>query len=178
LAQQVPRPGQGTLLRDADVRVTSVEVEHPVSNLPLSVLGVPGFIDREFRLRPATARAGTEQAPCLSAGPASVVTPLAAARIGDEVALTAGPGELFSNLTNTLKERSGAALTLPLSQINDALGYVVQSFELDRVSTQGLGFVADGVGFVDYEDSYAIDACFGDVVLERSLDLLADLAPS
>jgi hypothetical protein len=29
---------------------------------------------------------------------------------------------------------------------------------------------------VDYEDSYAIDVCFGDEVLERSLELLADLA--
>lgn len=177
LAGQVPRPGHGTLVRDATVSVTTAEVTHPVSNLPLSVLGVPGFIDREFRLRPATARAGTDEAPCLSAGPASVVTPVSAARIGDEVALTAGPGELFSNLTNTLKERSGAALTLPLSQVNDALGYVVQSFELDRLSTQGLGFIADGFVFVDYEDSYAIDACFGDVVLERSLDLLTELSP-
>jgi hypothetical protein len=85
---------------------------------------------------------------------------------------TAGPGELFSNLTNTLKERSGAAVTVPLSQINDALGYIVQSFELDRPSQQGLGFAADGHLFVDYEDSYAIDACFGDAVLEATLGLL------
>lgn len=176
LADRVPQPGQGTLLRDATVRVAGTEVLHPVSNLPLTALGVPGFIDREFTMRPSTARAGTDEAPCVSAGPASVRTPLAAARIGDEVSLTAAPGELFSNLSNTLKENSGTVLTLPLSQINDALGYIIQSFELDRISTQGLGFLADGAIFVDYEDSYAIDACFGDVVLEESLTLLDGLA--
>jgi hypothetical protein len=178
LADELPAPGTGRLLARADVRVASRTLLHPVSNLPLTVLGVPGFVDRTFLLEPASVRTGQrpDTAPCVSAAPASVEAPIAAVRIGDELALTAGPGELFANLTNTLKERSGARVTLPLSQVNDALGYVGQSFELDRESQQGLGFAADGYGGVDYEDSYAIDVCFGDEVLERSLELLTDLA--
>jgi hypothetical protein len=178
LADELPRPGLGRLLRRADVRVASRTLVHPVSNLPLTVLGLPGFVDRTFRLEPAAVRTGQrpETAPCVSAAPASVEAPISAVRIGDELALTAAPGELFANLSNSVKERSGARVTLPLSQIDDALGYIGQSFELDRPSQQGLGFAADGHGFVDYEDSYAIDVCFGDEVLERTLDLLAELA--
>jgi hypothetical protein len=178
LADELPAPGTARLLQRADVRVASRTLVHPVSNLPLAVLGVPGFVDRTFLLEPAAVRTGQrpDTAPCVSAAPASVEAPIAAVRIGDELALTAGPGELFANLTNSIKERSGARVTLPLSQVNDALGYVGQSFELDRESQQGLGFAADGHGWVDYEDSYAIDVCFGDEVLERSLELLADLA--
>src|SRR5690606_14199391 len=102
-------------------------------------------IDREFLLEPASANVGvSDTAPCVSAGVASVDAPVGAVRIGDAVALTAGPGELFANLTNTIKEKSGARLTLPLSQINDALGYLGQSFEVDRLSQQGLGFAGDG----------------------------------
>jgi hypothetical protein len=82
----------------------------------------------------------------VSAAPASVEAPIAAVRIGDELALTAAPGELYANLSNTIKERSGARVTLPLSQVNDALGYIGQSFEVDRASQQGLGFAADGHG--------------------------------
>jgi hypothetical protein len=54
------------------------------------------------------------------------------------------------------------------------LGYIGQSFEMDRASQQGLGFFADGYVFVDYEDSYAIDQCFGDELLERTIALLRD----
>jgi hypothetical protein len=177
LADELPPPGTGRLLRRADVRVASRTLTHPVSNLPLTLLGVPGFVDRTFRMQPAQVRTGPrpDTAPCVSAAPASVEAPIAAVRIGDELALTAAPGELYANLSNTIKERSGARVTLPLSQVNDALGYIGQSFEVDRASQQGLGFAADGHLFVDYEDSYAIDVCFGDEVLERSLELLADL---
>jgi hypothetical protein len=178
LADELPAPGTARLLQRADVRVASRTLVHPVSNLPLTILGVPGFVDRTFLLEPASVRTGQrpDTAPCVSAAPASVEAPIAAVRIGDELALTAGPGELFANLSNSIKERSGARVTLPLSQVNDALGYIGQRFELDRESQQGLGFAADGYGWVDYEDSYAIDVCFGDEVLERSLELLADLA--
>ena len=47
-----------------------------------------------------------------------------------------------------------------------------QSFELSPVGQQGLGFVAGGYLIVNYEDSYAIDRCFGDMALETTLDLL------
>jgi hypothetical protein len=62
---------------------------------------------------------------------------------------------------------------MPLSQANDALGYMPQSFELNPVGQQGLGFVAGGYLIVNYEDSYAIDRCFGDMALETTHDLLS-----
>ena len=46
------------------------------------------------------------------------------------------------------------------------------------VGQQGLGVVGElqGYLFVNYEDAYAIDKCFGDMALETSIDLLGDLA--
>jgi hypothetical protein len=66
-------------------------------------------------------------------------------------------------------------LTFPLAQAHDALGYMPQSFEMNQVGQQGLGFAFGGYLFVNYEDSYAIDKCTGDAVLEYTLDLLGGL---
>ncbi|MEO6204583.1 MAG: hypothetical protein ABIO67_04265 [Mycobacteriales bacterium] len=63
----------------------------------------------------------------------------------------------------------------PLAQTNDSLGYMPQSFEINPVGQQGLGFVAGGYVFVNYEDSYAIDRCVGDNVLETTLSALSAL---
>lgn len=87
--------------------------------------------------------------------------------------ITTGPGELFSNLTNTIEEKSQVRFIMSLSQANDALGYLPQSFEMSPVGQQGPRLVLGGYLIVDYEDSYAIDRCFGDTVLETTLDLLA-----
>ena len=67
---------------------------------------------------------------------------------------------------------------MPLGQANDALGYMPQSFEMSPVGQQGLGFVASSRAslFVNYEDSYAIDRCFGDMALETTIGLLDALA--
>ena len=59
-----------------------------------------------------------------------------------------------------------------MAQSNDALGYMPQSFELNPVGQQGLGFAAGGYLFVNYEDSYAIDRCTGDMVLEKTLEIM------
>jgi hypothetical protein len=48
-----------------------------------------------------------------------------------------------------------------------------QSFELNPVGQQGLGFALGGYVFVNYEDSYAVDRCIGDKVLEESIALMA-----
>ena len=114
---------------------------------------------------------------CVSTSPVSAEVAVSAARIGDEFALTAAPGEIFSNVSNTLKEQSRAQVTMPLGQANDALGYMPQSFELNQVGQQGPGFVGEmqGYVFVNYEDSYAIDKCFGDMALETSIGLLNGL---
>ncbi|HEX8004452.1 MAG TPA: hypothetical protein VF519_17325 [Mycobacteriales bacterium] len=97
---------------------------------------------------------------------------MTAARIGDDVILTTAPGEVFSNVTNTIKEKNPGRVTMPLGQTNDALGYMPQSFEIHPVGQQGPGFFAGGMVFVNYEDSYAVDRCIGDMVLETTLALL------
>jgi hypothetical protein len=173
LAQLVPPEGTGLRLSNTDIKVDQTTWSQPTTNVPLSALGLPGFFDRKFLGSPAEVRTGKspDTAPCESASPVSVELPATAAKIGDQFALSAAPGEVFSNLTNTLKEKSGAVVTMPLAQANDALGYMPQSFELNPVGQQGLGFVAGGVLIVNYEDSYSIDRCVGDMVLETTLGL-------
>ncbi|MBW3661741.1 MAG: hypothetical protein KY469_01475 [Actinobacteria bacterium] len=177
LAQRVPEIGAGTTLTDNDVRVAGATWVQPVTNAPLSALGLPGFFDREFVPGPVSIRTGKEpdSAPCTSASAFGVELPVSAARIGTQFALTTAPGEVFANLTNTIKEKSGALVTMPIGQTNDSLGYMPQDFEMSMVGQQGLGFVAGGVLIVNYEDSYAIDHCTGDHVLETSIQLLDDL---
>ena len=178
LADLVPDVGGGHVLADTDIRVAASTWAQPVTNAPLNALGLPGFFDRDFLVSPATLRTGEEPdtAPCLSASPTSVRLQASAARIGADLALTAAPGEVFANLTNTVKERSGALVTMPLGQANDALGYMPQQFELNEVNVVGgTGFYAGGYLIVNYEDSYALDRCVGDMVLETTLDLLDGL---
>ena len=111
----------------------------------------------------------------MSASPIAVEVASSAARIGDEFALTTSPGEIFSNFSNTIKEKSGAAVTMPLGQALDALGYMPQSFEHNVVGQQGAGFAVDGVAVVNYEDAYSIDRCYGDMALETAIGLLGGL---
>lgn len=183
LAQLVPGVGQGIPIQNTDLRVTRTTWNQPTTNAPLSALGVPGFFDRKFVPVPAHVEVSKpngddpDWAPCVSGSPVSVELPATAARIGDEFALTAAPGEIFANLSNTIKDQSGARVTMPLGQANDALGYMPQSFELSPIGQQGLGFVAGGVLIVNYEDSYAIDKCVGDMVLETTLGLLEQIKP-
>jgi hypothetical protein len=174
LAARLPAVGQGTAITKPDVRAQQTTWLQPATNVPLTALGGAGFFDRAFVQSPSTVSVGkSENAPCASAAPVSVEVAASAVRIGDQLAITTGPGELFSNLTNTIIERSPTPFTMPLAQANDALGYIPQSFELNPVGQQGLGFFFGGYLIVNYEDSYAIDRCFGDMTLETTLDLLA-----
>ncbi|MEA2460826.1 MAG: hypothetical protein QOH90_1003, partial [Actinomycetota bacterium] len=174
LADIIPDIGSGLKLTNTDVRVAQTSWSQPATNVPLTALGKPGFFDRQFDEAPAEVRTGKspDTAPCESASPVSVEVVASAAWIGDQFALTAAPGEVFSNLTNQLKDHSGALVTMPLGQANDALGYMPQSFEMSPVGQQGLGFVAGGVLVVNYEDAYSIDRCYGDMDLETTLNLL------
>jgi len=173
LAALVPAVGTGTPVARPDVTAVRATWRQPATNVPLSALGAAGFFDRQFDAVPAVVSVGkSENAPCSSASAVSLEVAAGVLRIGDELAITTGPGELFSNLTNTIIEKSPARVTMPLAQANDALGYMPQSFELNPVGQQGLGFVAGGYLIVNYEDSYAIDRCFGDMALETTLDLL------
>jgi hypothetical protein len=177
LADLLPEVGGGHVLTTTDVRATATRWDQPVTNAPLSALGIPGFFDRSFRPEPATIATGKtpDTAPCLSQSPFSVELQASAIRIGSDFALSAAPGEVFANLTNTVKEQSPALVTMPLGQTNDALGYMPQEFELNEVGQQGLGFAAGGVLVVNYEDSYAIDRCTGDMVLETTIGMLQGL---
>jgi hypothetical protein len=177
LAELVPGVGGGTMLTDSDVRTSRRTWTQPATNVPLTALGTAGFFDRQFDSQPSTIRTGEhpETAPCSSASASSVEVGAGAARIGDQFALTSAPGETFSNFSNTVKEKSGSVVTMPLAQANDALGYMPQDFEMSPVGQQGLGFFAGGYLIVNYEDSYAIDHCFGDAALEHSIDLLDEL---
>jgi hypothetical protein len=168
--------GQGRTVVTPDVRVARATWRQPVTNAPLDALGTPGFFDRQFDLVPATVSVGkSSTAPCASAAPQSVELPATAIKIGDDVVLTTAPGETFSNLSNTIKEKSPAAVVFPLGQTNDSLGYMPQSFELNPAGQQGAGFAANGYVVVNYEDSYAIDRCVGDMALETTLKLVRDL---
>ncbi|HVF03534.1 MAG TPA: hypothetical protein VNA20_01720 [Frankiaceae bacterium] len=177
LADLVPAVGDGRLVDDTNLVVGQETWRQPVTNVPLDALGTPGFFDRQFDAQPASLRTGKspDTAPCVSASAQSVELPVTGARLGNDVVITAAPGEVFSNLTNTIKEKNAGRVTLPIGQANDALGYMPQSFEIHPVGQQGLGFVAGGAVFVNYEDSYAVDRCIGDMVLETTLTLLAGL---
>lgn len=171
-----PVAGGGQVVKVPNVRVKQEFWDQPVTNIPLGSLGAAGFFDRTFG-GPATMDTGkTSGKSCRSAGAYSVRTSVTAAKIG-EVVVTAAPGEIFSNFSNTIEERSSIT-ALAIGQANDALGYLPQSFETDHVARQGSGFVqpqANGGHLVEYEDAYSIDACFGDKALETQIKLLGTL---
>ncbi|MFN2590223.1 MAG: hypothetical protein ABR518_05595, partial [Actinomycetota bacterium] len=169
LANLVPPPGGGTILSDTDVRAAQAFWDQPVTNSGLAALGLPGFFDRPFQQTPSSVTAGKgANKPCRSASSVTVRTSVSAARIGPLV-ITGAPGEIFSNYSNTIEEKNPGGVTLSLALVNDGLGYIMQSFETDHAGRQVLGFVG---GVVEYEDAYSIDACFGDMALETTLQLL------
>jgi hypothetical protein len=190
LAKLVPPIGTGTAVANPDVRVGRAFWDQPVTNVPLGSLGVAGFFDRKFNQTPAVVQEGKGpiNRKCRSASPVSVRTSVSAAKVGS-LWITGGPGELFSNLTNTIEERNVNGVTLALGLVNDGLGYIIQSFETDHVGRQGAGFVGTTddkpvpgqptplpeVGVAEYEDAYSIDHCFGDAVLEKTIALLDTL---
>jgi hypothetical protein len=174
LAALIDPVGAGDRIDNPDIKTARTTWKHPVTNAPLTALGAPGFFDRKFS-DASEVRTGKEpdKFQCVSAAPVSAEVPTSAARIGSEFAVTASPGEVFSNLTNTLKEKSGAAVTMPLGQANDALGYMPQSFEMRVHGQQGPGFLpVTGYAMINYEDAYSIDRCFGDKALETAISLL------
>lgn len=176
LADLLPPVGGGIPVTGTAVRVAQTTYRSPVTNVPLDALGTPGFFDRRFDATPVAVSIGENpNAPCVSASPQSVELPITVAKIGSQLVFTTGAGEEFSNLTNTIKEKNAGRVTFPLAQVNDALGYMPQSFELNPVGQQGLGFVFGGYVFVNYEDSYAIDKCVGDGMLETTLAALTAL---
>jgi hypothetical protein len=169
-------PASGTLVTNPVVSVKQERWDQPVTNIPLGSLGGAGLFDRPFS-GPASVSAGKSTGkPCVSASPVSAHVAATAARIGG-VYVTAAPGEIFSNASNTIEERGGIT-ALAIGQANDALGYMPQSFEFDAPTQQGPGFVqpeVNGGDFFEYEEAYSIDRCFGDMTLATQIKLLRQL---
>lgn len=165
-------PDSGTKIASPTVNAAQAFWDQPITNVPLAMLGAPGFFDRSFG-GPATVTAAKPgwNKPCVSASAVSARVAVTAARIGN-VYITAAPGEVFANFSNTIEERGGLT-ALAIGQANDALGYMPQSFETDDSARQGGGFV--GEGLFNYEDAYSIDRCFGDKALETTITLLGQL---
>ena len=176
LANLIPPVGSGEPVQGTDVRAARAMWDQPVTNPGLTALGTPGFFDRPFSQKPATLKTGKDASrPCVSASPVSVHTGITAAKVGN-LTLTGAPGEIFSNIGNTLEERNTAGVTLPLAQVNDGLGYVIQDFESQADGRAGAGFVGGKLPVtVEYEDAYALDGCFGDMVLETTISVLGAL---
>lgn len=196
LVDMLPGPGAGPQVTgNLDVRTVMRRFDQPVTNSALAGGGIGGIFDRPMEQRPSAvsisknsllpgdaAMAGKPQDEhmpqkrCNSASPVTVNSQISVARIGPKeggLVITGGPGELFSNLTNTIKEENHAGITFPLSLVNDGLGYLMQSFETDHVARQAVGFVNGPLS--EYEDAYSIDACFGDHVLEQTLAAMRQL---
>lgn len=179
-------------LRSNELAAATVDITHPAATNPgLITLASVGLFDREFTAgtqgaglpgayhwsrRGELSTSGEDNDPqpnaeflqgCSSAGP-TVITTTGAHRIG-ELVVAFTPGEIFSNLAEVIKERADAsAVTMVLGQTNDALGYIMQSFEYD---TEGGGAAGEyGTGHGEYEEVFAIDRCFGDHVLETVLE--------
>lgn len=171
LLAAIPATGDG-IPTAADVRTAQATFDQPLSNAGLIALRNGFFFDRT-QSGPATVEAGpsTERA-CRSAAPVSVSTAVSAVQLADDVVVTGGPGELFSNLTNGLKELTPGSTVLPLANVNDGLGYIMQSFEEDPTARQGAGFTDAPV---EYEEAFSLDACFGDLVYELTAGLVESL---
>jgi len=178
LANTLPALGAGRLVEATSIATTERRWAQPATNVPLSALGVAGFFDRKFLSEPATIAVGeSANSPCVSASPFSVEVVARAANIGGALAVTSGPGEMFANSTNTIEEQMSrlyGVFALAVAQSNDSLGYLPESFEqsTNPAAGQGGGFVGGGELYINYEDAYAIDRCFGDANLEYTLELL------
>jgi len=186
---------RGTALRSNDMRTAVRDITHPVTTNPgLTTLATVGLFDREFL--PATPGAGVpgvyhwskagelssfgddsaEPAGelargCTSAGP-TLITTVGAHRIG-EMLVAFAPGEIFSNISEVIKERADrSVVTMVMGQANDALGYIIQSYEYDM---QGNFVTEYATGTGEYEEVFSVDRCIGDHVLEAMLESTAAL---
>lgn len=168
----------------ADIRT----FEHPImTNKGLSTLASLGLFSREFipetkgaagpgaykwSRDPLTNDKG-EPKPgfvrgCETASEIQVITSAGAHKIG-EFGIAFGPGEVFSNLTITAKAKLRNNVVLAVfGQANDALGYIMQSFEYDYAGAGAAGEYGTQHG--EYEEVFAVDHCIGDHVIQTIID--------
>ena len=192
---------RGTTLTTNEIKSVAADIEHPVSNWAETGLGLTNMLDREFMPDseggapggayqwgkgglPQDKRekyftdggTGPEKA-CTTAGPTGIRTQVSGFRVGNLTVLTA-PGEIFSNISEVVKSkaRKGAfdgGQTMVFAQTQDSLGYIIQSFEVDVLG--GLPSYAPGPKHGEYEETFMLDRCFGDHVLQTQLGLIGQL---
>ena len=183
--------GNAKALASNEMAAATTDITHPVMTNPgLVTLGTVGLFDREFVPGSEAAGApgvyhwsrsgelsssGEDNDPeprgsflsgCDTAGP-TVLTTTGAHRIG-ELLIAFAPGEIFSNIAEVIKERADSnAIAMVIGQANDALGYIIQSFEFDHGANAITHY---GATTSEYEEVFSIDRCFGDHVLETILE--------
>ena len=178
---------RGTALTTNEIKGVNADIEHPVTNWAETGLGLTNLLDREFL---PTSEGGTPAsayqwgkggaAPermCTTAGPTGIRTQISGFRVGNLTVVTA-PGEIFSNISEVAKSkaRRGAldgGQTMVFGQTQDSLGYIIQSFEVDPVG--GALTNAPGPKHAEYEETFMLDRCFGDHVLQAQLDVIGKL---
>jgi len=177
IARSIGHDGQ-PLADNTMAAVVDDAFTHPVQTNPgLATLGAVGLFDREFT--PGSKGAGLpgsyqwskEDGPgaarsCSSTGP-TVITTVGSHRVGGfHVAFA--PGEIFSNIAEVVKEEADTSVaTMVMGQTNDALGYIIQSFEQDAASNVVTHY---GTKTHEYEEVFNLDRCLGDHVLQTLLD--------
>jgi hypothetical protein len=164
-----------------DIASVDADVVHPVTNWTETALSLVNLLDRDFfggdGGEPGGSYVGYREdegtgpaRPCVSASPVSIRTTQTAMRIGDLTILTA-PGEIFSGVSLVAKSKVRprsfeGGQTMVFGQAQDSLGYIIQSYELYPP-----GGVSAGTGGIEYEETFLLDRCFGDHVLEVMLEL-------
>ncbi|HUF34062.1 MAG TPA: hypothetical protein VMN58_12730 [Acidimicrobiales bacterium] len=176
----------GTFLTSNEVQTVSAVVEHPVTNWAEAALGISGLLDRTFTPGDAAGVAGwysggkspTRQ--CTAASPLTIKTEVSGFRLGQLTVLTA-PGEIFSSISQVLKSKARYAAfeggqTMVFGQTQDSLGYIIQSFEVDPVG--GALTNVPEAEVAEYEETFMLDRCFGDHVLDVALEVAAAVQQS
>jgi hypothetical protein len=177
----------GHQLRRNEIAAISQPVEHPITNWVEAAGALVGLLDRDFAptgkgAGPAGAYTWSKQRAdglggvraCTTSGPLTVKTEVSGFRIGELTVIT-GPGELFSNMTEVVKSKArrdafAGGQTMVFAQMQDSLGYIIQSFEVDPAG--GALTYADAQGHPgEYEEFFMLDRCFGDHVLQAQLDV-------
>lgn len=177
----------GTTLGTNDVASSASTIAHPVTNPVLAGGGLVSLFARDFLpsgggAAPAPYHWAKGGAPnpaepdpgqlgylrgCDTASALGVTTVVGGFRVGNALMLFA-PGEIFSNITEVAKSKTpGSAMTFVFGQMNDSLGYIIQSFEFDILSNAATEY---GTMTAEYEEFFAIDRCFGDHVTQSLID--------
>lgn len=171
----------GTTLTTNEVESIATQVSHPVTNPVLFAGGVLNLFSRDFLPTgpggdvPGAyhwSKAGMDDPAfirgCDTAQALQLKTLVVGNRIGNALVLFA-PGEIFSNIPLVAKSKtSNSVQTFVFGQMNDSLGYIIQSYEFD---IQGNVVTEYGTMTGEYEEVFAVDRCFGDHVLQTMLEI-------